>query len=171
MSRVSSLVVAFSALLLGTVVPVSAQQIHLPPSVSQSQGMGGVPVTAGYRRPKTAGPCRQPAAPARNPARHRQDGRAHAGTERLSLEIRPGRHVRRRHQESRADRETRPQREVENEAVVLDVATGCRPLKCGDSRPRLSVRAQARTEFRHTLQSKTPSGNAGWRLNVYDQAF
>lgn len=27
--------------------PVSAQQIHLPPSVSQSQSMGSVPVTVG----------------------------------------------------------------------------------------------------------------------------
>jgi hypothetical protein len=32
--------------LLGA-VSASAQQIHLPPSVSQSQGMGGVPVTVG----------------------------------------------------------------------------------------------------------------------------
>ena len=48
MSRVSSLVVNFLLFCCSeAVVPVSAQQIHLPPSVSQSQGMGGVPVTAG----------------------------------------------------------------------------------------------------------------------------
>lgn len=46
MSRVSSVVVAFCLVLLGA-VSASAQQIHLPPSVSQSQGMGGVPVTVG----------------------------------------------------------------------------------------------------------------------------
>ncbi|HEV3511337.1 MAG TPA: hypothetical protein VGS05_06510 [Candidatus Sulfotelmatobacter sp.] len=30
-----------------TAAPVSAQQIHLPPAIAQSQGMGGVPVTMG----------------------------------------------------------------------------------------------------------------------------
>ena len=35
------------AILLGLVYVLPAQQIHLPPAVSQSQGMGDVPVTAG----------------------------------------------------------------------------------------------------------------------------
>lgn len=35
------------AMLLGIAVLVSGQQIHLPPAVSQSQGMGNVPVTSG----------------------------------------------------------------------------------------------------------------------------
>lgn len=35
------------ATLLGTGALLSAQQIHLPPAVSQSQGMGNVPVTRG----------------------------------------------------------------------------------------------------------------------------
>lgn len=34
-------------ILLGAAGVSSAQQIHLPPAVSQSQGMGGVPVTSG----------------------------------------------------------------------------------------------------------------------------
>ncbi len=34
-------------LLAFPVTPLSAQQIHLPPAVSQSQGMGNVPVTNG----------------------------------------------------------------------------------------------------------------------------
>jgi flagellar basal body P-ring protein FlgI len=34
-------------MLLGAAGVSSAQQIHLPPAVSQSQGMGGVPVTPG----------------------------------------------------------------------------------------------------------------------------
>lgn len=46
MSRVGSLLVALCAV-LGAASLASAQQIHLPPSVSQSQGMGGVPVTVG----------------------------------------------------------------------------------------------------------------------------
>ncbi|MGA7756009.1 MAG: hypothetical protein WCB05_24485 [Candidatus Sulfotelmatobacter sp.] len=46
MSRVGSLLAALCAV-LGAASLASAQQIHLPPSVSQSQGMGGVPVTVG----------------------------------------------------------------------------------------------------------------------------
>jgi hypothetical protein len=38
---------AVLAMLLGTGALISAQQIHLPPAVSQSQGMGNVPVTSG----------------------------------------------------------------------------------------------------------------------------
>ncbi len=47
MTRVSSFVVAVALLLLGSAASASSQQIHLPPSISQSQGMGGVPVTVG----------------------------------------------------------------------------------------------------------------------------
>jgi TolA-binding protein len=46
MSKVSSLIVVLCAL-SGAGAVASAQQIHLPPSVSQSQGMGGVPVSVG----------------------------------------------------------------------------------------------------------------------------
>ena len=38
---------AVLAMLLATAVLGSGQQIHLPPAVSQSQGMGNVPVTSG----------------------------------------------------------------------------------------------------------------------------
>jgi hypothetical protein len=41
------LVIATIAFLFGTVGVLSAQQIHLPPTVSQGQGMGDVPVTDG----------------------------------------------------------------------------------------------------------------------------
>ena len=34
------------AIVLATIGALSAQQIHLPPAVSQSQGMGNVPVTS-----------------------------------------------------------------------------------------------------------------------------
>jgi hypothetical protein len=47
MTRVSSFVIAVALLLLGSAASASSQQIHLPPSISQSQGMGGVPVTVG----------------------------------------------------------------------------------------------------------------------------
>ena len=46
MSRVSLLIVVLYAV-VGAASFTPAQQIHLPPSVSQSQGMGGVPVTTG----------------------------------------------------------------------------------------------------------------------------
>lgn len=46
MFRGSSAVILF-CMLLGASGAVSAQQIHLPPAVSQSQGMGDVPVTEG----------------------------------------------------------------------------------------------------------------------------
>jgi hypothetical protein len=46
MLKVSSYVVAF-CIMIGIAGVASAQQIHLPPSVSQSQGMGSVPVTMG----------------------------------------------------------------------------------------------------------------------------
>ncbi len=46
MLKMSALVVAFF-ITFGFAGVASAQQIHLPPSVSQSQGMGSVPVTAG----------------------------------------------------------------------------------------------------------------------------
>ncbi len=46
MSRVSSLIVVLGAV-IGAASFTRAQQVHLPPSVSQSQGMGGVPVTMG----------------------------------------------------------------------------------------------------------------------------
>ncbi len=46
MFRVSSLCISF-CILVGAAGHASAQQIHLPPAVSQSQGMGGVPVTPG----------------------------------------------------------------------------------------------------------------------------
>lgn len=39
--------VVLSAMLVGGVASAPAQQIHLPPAVSQSQGMGDVPVTQG----------------------------------------------------------------------------------------------------------------------------
>ena len=35
------------ATLLAVITPVLAQQVHLPPAITQSQGMGNVPVTAG----------------------------------------------------------------------------------------------------------------------------
>ena len=46
MSKSTSIGVVL-AILLGIVNVLSAQQIHLPPAVSQSQGMGNVPVTRG----------------------------------------------------------------------------------------------------------------------------
>ena len=46
MTRVSILIVV-ALLLLGASAVASAQTIHLPPSISQSQGMGNVPVTSG----------------------------------------------------------------------------------------------------------------------------
>jgi TolA-binding protein len=46
MSKLNSVLIV-SATLLATVNLVTAQQIHLPPAVSQSQGMGDVPVTSG----------------------------------------------------------------------------------------------------------------------------
>ena len=46
MSNLNSVLIV-SATLLATVNLVTAQQIHLPPAVSQSQGMGDVPVTSG----------------------------------------------------------------------------------------------------------------------------
>lgn len=46
MSKLTSVLIVF-ATLLGAVNLVTAQQIHLPPAVSQSQGMGDVPVTNG----------------------------------------------------------------------------------------------------------------------------
>jgi hypothetical protein len=46
MLRLSSLTVALS-IVLGTATISAAQQIHLPPAVSQSQGMGGIPVSSG----------------------------------------------------------------------------------------------------------------------------
>jgi TolA-binding protein len=46
MSKVSSLIIAL-CVLLGAACLASGQQIHLPPAVSQSQGMGGVPVISG----------------------------------------------------------------------------------------------------------------------------
>jgi TolA-binding protein len=46
MPKVSSLIAAFCLLFLAAGVS-SAQQIHLPPAVSQSQGMGSVPVYEG----------------------------------------------------------------------------------------------------------------------------
>ena len=45
MPRVSSLIIALSIMLAAGLV--SAQQIHLPPAVSQSQGMGNIPVSVG----------------------------------------------------------------------------------------------------------------------------
>lgn len=42
-----NLTVILTAMLLGSLAIASAQQIHLPPAVSQSQGMGDVPVTQG----------------------------------------------------------------------------------------------------------------------------
>lgn len=46
MLRLSSLIVA-SGVILGIATFSSAQQIHLPPAVSQSQSMGNTPVTTG----------------------------------------------------------------------------------------------------------------------------
>ena len=46
MTRAHSLIVALCTV-LGAAGMASPQQIHLPPAVSQSQGMGSVPVTAG----------------------------------------------------------------------------------------------------------------------------
>jgi TolA-binding protein len=46
MSRISSLAM-LSSMLLALAGAASPQQIHLPPAVSQSQGMSGVPVTSG----------------------------------------------------------------------------------------------------------------------------
>jgi len=43
----SNLLVILFATLLSSLNPATAQQIHLPPAVSQSQGMGDVPVTKG----------------------------------------------------------------------------------------------------------------------------
>ena len=44
MWRLNSQILVVGAF-LAAVGPVSGQQIHLPPAISQSQGMGGVPVT------------------------------------------------------------------------------------------------------------------------------
>lgn len=46
MLRACSLVILVGAL-LGASRVASAQQIHIPPSIAQSQGMGDVPVTSG----------------------------------------------------------------------------------------------------------------------------
>jgi len=46
MHRASLSLFLFSVV-LGVAAPLSAQQIHLPPSISQSQSMGGIPVTGG----------------------------------------------------------------------------------------------------------------------------
>lgn len=46
MFRGSALCISL-CMLLGAADAAPAQQIHLPPAVSQSQGMGGVPVTPG----------------------------------------------------------------------------------------------------------------------------
>jgi TolA-binding protein len=46
MSGVRSVIISL-CLLWGAAGLASAQQIHLPPAVSQSQGMGNVPVTSG----------------------------------------------------------------------------------------------------------------------------
>lgn len=46
MLKLNSLVIV-AAILLGAPALGSAQQIHLPPAVSQSQGMGNVPVIPG----------------------------------------------------------------------------------------------------------------------------
>jgi biopolymer transport protein ExbD len=46
MSKLNPLFVVFATLLVGGNL-ATAQQIHLPPAVSQSQGMGDVPVTNG----------------------------------------------------------------------------------------------------------------------------
>jgi TolA-binding protein len=46
MAKVKALVLAF-CLLLAAAGVASAQQIHLPPAVSQSQGMGNVPTYEG----------------------------------------------------------------------------------------------------------------------------
>lgn len=46
MLKPNTLVILMVAL-LPSITPVSAQQIHLPPAVSQSQGMGQPPVTPG----------------------------------------------------------------------------------------------------------------------------
>lgn len=43
----ATLLSAVLCVLFVIAAPVSAQQIHLPPSVSQSQSMGSVPVTVG----------------------------------------------------------------------------------------------------------------------------
>jgi len=43
----ATLLIAVLCTLFAVASPVSAQQIHLPPSVSQSQSMGSVPVTIG----------------------------------------------------------------------------------------------------------------------------
>ena len=43
----ATLLIAVLCTLVAVAAPVSAQQIHLPPSVSQSQSMGSVPVTVG----------------------------------------------------------------------------------------------------------------------------
>jgi TolA-binding protein len=46
MLKASSLTLCF-CMCFGVAGLASAQQVHLPPAVSQSQGMGGVPVTQG----------------------------------------------------------------------------------------------------------------------------
>lgn len=46
MAKSSSIIIGI-AMLLAPIGGLSAQQIHLPPAVSQSQGMGNVPVTSG----------------------------------------------------------------------------------------------------------------------------
>lgn len=46
MSKLNTAMIV-SAMLLGVLSSASSQQIHLPPAVSQSQGMGNVPVTQG----------------------------------------------------------------------------------------------------------------------------
>lgn len=51
MLKASSLALVFFAL-LGAASLTSAQQIHLPPAVSQGPGMGNVPVTSGNEAQK-----------------------------------------------------------------------------------------------------------------------
>jgi len=46
MPRATLSLLVFCAL-VGLAAQVSAQQIHLPPAISQSQSMGGIPVTGG----------------------------------------------------------------------------------------------------------------------------
>jgi hypothetical protein len=89
--------------LLAAAGTMLAQQIHLSPAVSQSRGMGNVPMTSGddVQKKQTAAANQQPQLEIR---RHTEKMlELTSGTERLSAEERSDRHVAGRRQEGRTD--------------------------------------------------------------------
>src|SRR5579872_5118422 len=96
----------------------------------------------GYRRRNSpaASHRRESAAADRNPSRRRKDGRTDAGVKGLSRQERPRCDVSRRHQEGGGNRKAGSQREIKNEAIVLNrIATGCPLLKSIGRRERVFV--------------------------------